>query len=503
MKSLYDKLYIFQKKIVDLYHDRSRLGLFLDMGLGKTITSLALCEKNEVDGIIVVSTKSKSEETIEDKGSFDYHLHEMGFKIFKKDKYNKLEIKSDEFTDKDAIVINYESFVTRDKDIPQYLLDFLKHYRYKKIAVILDESHKVKNSSSQRSKSIKKFISLCNITSTLYLYLLTGTPFTQGFIDLHNQLSLLGCSMTRTTFIDTFCIRGHIPGLYEWQQPIIGYKNKDELYYLISKYAISELTENNIKLPEQIFYDIRLPETLEFQLLINQKISEKILNDYLIKYKNDKTVKKTMNLTKVMNPFFRNFSYPDDKFFADTSANFWLRARQLSVGFQGNETNYEWYNLDRINKLKELLENNRENYVIFYNYTPELGKIFEVCEELDYDIDVYCGDIKELNHYEKFETMNDDKKMNDKKKVIIANFMSGSEGKNWQEYNHVIFFSLPLYGSYAQALKRCHRIGQDKTVYYYTFYQNNFLDTGMKEALEENKTYNDEMFTYELEKRQF
>jgi len=60
-----------------------------------------------------------------------------------------------------------------------------------------------------------------------------------------------------------------------------------------------------------------------------------------------------------------------------------------------------------------------------------------------------------------------------------------------------------LYGSYAQALKRCHRIGQDKTVYYYTFYQNNFLDTGMKEALEENKTYNDEMFTYELEKRQF
>ena len=43
MKNLYDKLYIFQKKIVDLYHDRNRLGLFLDMGLGKTITSLALC----------------------------------------------------------------------------------------------------------------------------------------------------------------------------------------------------------------------------------------------------------------------------------------------------------------------------------------------------------------------------------------------------------------------------------------------------------------------------
>ena len=46
---LYEKLYDFQKKIVDSYYTKKRLGLFLDMGLGKTITSLALCEKNNIN----------------------------------------------------------------------------------------------------------------------------------------------------------------------------------------------------------------------------------------------------------------------------------------------------------------------------------------------------------------------------------------------------------------------------------------------------------------------
>lgn len=32
--SIYSKLYPFQKKVVDTFKNRSRFGLFLDMGLG-------------------------------------------------------------------------------------------------------------------------------------------------------------------------------------------------------------------------------------------------------------------------------------------------------------------------------------------------------------------------------------------------------------------------------------------------------------------------------------
>ena len=39
--SLYNQLFDYQKNIVDKYKDRDSFGLFLDMGLGKTVLSLA------------------------------------------------------------------------------------------------------------------------------------------------------------------------------------------------------------------------------------------------------------------------------------------------------------------------------------------------------------------------------------------------------------------------------------------------------------------------------
>ena len=499
---LYEKLYDFQKKIVDNYYTKKRLGLFLDMGLGKTITSLALCEKNNINKIIVISIKSKVEESNEVKGSFDDYLNQMGFKIFKKDKNNKLEIERirERFSQdsKLALVINYHSFIKNE--FPDYLKNFIRNCQGQKIVIILDESHKIKNTSSKTSKMISKMIKFLELNNNLYLYLLTGTPFTQGFIDLHNQLNLLGWNISKTAFIDKFGIRGDIPGLYNWQQPIVGYRNIEELFEIVKKYAITELTKDNIKLPEQVFVDIILPKTLEFDLFTKRTYSSFTLNKYLKSRNININESKNNKDILVSNPLFRNFNWPDDKFFAGTASTLWMRARQLSIGFQGNENNFVWYNYQRVEKLKEFLENNKDNYVIFYNYTPELKVIFEVCKELGYLIDVYCGQLKDLTFYSQYEKMNNDEKFNCKRRVIISNFASGSEGKNWQEYNKVIFFSTPLYGEYAQSLKRVHRIGQKNTVYYYNFYQNNFLDKQMLKALNGNVDYNVKMFQFDINK---
>lgn len=499
---LYEKLYDFQKNIIDKYYTHNRLGLFLDMGLGKTITSLALCEKNNINKIIVISIKSKVEEDKDIKGSFDDYLTQMNFNIYKKDKNNKLEIEKikERFSQESklALVINYHSFI--NKNFPDYLVNFIKNCQDQKIAVILDESHKIKNSSSKTSKMINRMIKYINVNNDLYLYLLTGTPFTQGFIDLHNQLSLLGWNITKTTFIEKFGIRGDIPGLYNWQQPVVGYKNIDELFEIVKKYAITELTQDNIELPEQVFVDIPLPKTLEFDLLTKRTYSRLTLNKYLKSRNIDTNEFDSKKDILISNPLFRNFSYPEDKYFAGTASTLWMRARQLSIGFQGNESDFVWYNYERVNKLKEFLENNKDNYVIFYNYTPELKVIFEVCEELGYLIDIYCGQLKDLTFYSQYQNMNDKERFNSQRRVIISNFASGSEGKNWQEYNKVIFFSTPLYGEYAQSLKRVHRIGQKNTVYYYNFYQNNFLDKQMIQALNDNVDYNVKMFQYDIEK---
>ena len=178
-----------------------------------------------------------------------------------------------------------------------------------------------------------------------------------------------------------------------------------------------------------------------------------------------------------------------------------MRARQLSIGFIGNASKSIWYDKTRINELEKFLRENEDNYLLFYNYTPELCEIFEVCEKLGYNIDVYCGEIKSLTFYERYSKMNPSEKLTNKKNIIIANFASGSTGLNWQEYNKCILFSTPVYKDYAQGHKRIHRVGQtaDKVIYY-CFYQRNWLDMNMRKALIGAIDYNEDMFQADLER---
>jgi hypothetical protein len=197
---------------------------------------------------------------------------------------------------------------------------------------------------------------------------------------------------------------------------------------------------------------------------------------------------------KVNNPFYANIDFPSLDFFSDTLGARWMRSRQLSIGFVGNEDEYIWFNDERIKLLEEFLTNNENNYIIFYNYNPELYAIYDVCERLGYNIDVYCGEIKTTEFYEKYASESPEKQLQNQKNVIISNFVSGSTGKNWQAYNQCIIFSLPVYRDWEQAIKRIHRTGQNKTCFYHIFMQDNFLDNGMKKALDSNSEYTKEMF---------
>ena len=94
------------------------------------------------------------------------------------------------------------------------------------------------------------------------------------------------------------------------------------------------------------------------------------------------------------------------------------------------------------------------------------------------------------------------KRIVNKKNVIISNFASGSTGKNWQNYNKCILFSLPLYMDYEQGCKRIHRHGQKSNCIYHMFWQDNWLDNGMKQALEEKKNYSEDMFESDLTRLQ-
>ena len=271
---VYDMLFDWQRKLVDSIRNEKSYGLFLDMGLGKTPISVALTEVNQCNKVLIITINSKATEKKESKGSWldwcsksdmNYHL------LSKKDK----EL---DFNDSNQVfLVNYEYLFDRSSKesvvIRDTIVSFIKSCKGKRCAIIIDESHKMKESKSNQTKAINKiWNNLKIIASNAYLYLLSGTPFTKGYIDLYTQLKILGINITKSEFKDRFCVMGNIAGLYEWQQPIVSYKNIDGLFNLIHKKAITIESNEVINLPEQIFNYLTYPMSDSFKLYLSERL---------------------------------------------------------------------------------------------------------------------------------------------------------------------------------------------------------------------------------------
>ncbi len=505
--SVENMLFDYQKKIIDIVKDKKSYGLFLDCGIGKTPLGIALAEHHKCDKVIIITINSKATEGVTLNGSWLWWASKSSQPWEFLDK--KFLKNNDVIPSCATLILNYESLYERGKNLKskvtlrERIAEFIKSCRGQKVCLLIDESHKMKDTSSMQCLAINKIKSgLESMTKDVYSYLMTGTPFSQGFLDVYSQLKFLGWNGTKQVFKDKFCVLGNIRGLLGWQQPVIGYKNIDLLYELIHHYALTIKSNVLQDLPEQIFQIHLLPESTSFKFFTKQKMKGKdVLKEFarrditpsmIAEQDLDYDVYNTNS--KVNNPFYANIDFPSLTFFAETTGVRWMRARQLSIGFVGSENEYIWYNDERIKLLEEFLTNNENNYIIFYNYTPELYAIYDVCEKLGYNIDVYCGEIKTTDFYEKYASQKPEEQLQNQKNIIISNFVSGSTGKNWQAYNQCIIFSLPVYRDWEQAIKRIHRTGQTKTCFYHIFMQDNFLDNGMKKALDSGTEYTKEMF---------
>ncbi len=508
--SVYEHLYPWQQDIVNsiIQNKPSSYGLFLDCGLGKTPLGLSLAELTNSNKIIIITINFKALEPESKRGSWlrwSKNLVNSPYQIFNKNLMGKKNFNPPSADTSNSIfIMNFESLWDRKLgNLKKYIEKIIESCRNQNVTILVDESHKMKDNSSQQSKAIFQFQKkLKLVANQVNSYLLTGTPFTQGFIDVWAQLKFLGCPLTKTDFVDKFCVRGNIRGLLGWQQPIVGYKNLDNLYELIHQYAITIKSTDVVKLPPQIFEYHVVDESPIFNVLCRPTLlNEEILMRDKIRQSAGMPVLPTPPTTTKgvsINPWYFNMDYPNLDYYADTTGVKWLRTRQLSIGFQGNKTKFNWYNVDRLNQLKEFLENNENNYVLFYNFDPEFYEIYQICVDLGYNIDIINGSIKSQYFYDKYECQSDEERLVNKKNIILANFASGSTGGNWQAYDQCILFSVPLYSEYTQGIKRIHRIGQHQTTIYHIFTSTSWIDKDMLKALNTKTEYSNDMFDIKL-----
>ena len=193
MSRLNFTLHPYQQKAANHILDNASAALFMDMGLGKTLTTLyaidlllASCDTRRVLIVAPKRVQLHTWPTEIRKWGFDFRVSVItGTPSERKIAARK---------DADVYLINYENLVWLIKDVG-------RAWSYD--MVVFDESSKMKDSSTKRFRAYRQVMP--KVQRTL---LLTGTPASNGLLNLWSQVYMLDAGQrlcrTMTTYKQTY-----------------------------------------------------------------------------------------------------------------------------------------------------------------------------------------------------------------------------------------------------------------------------------------------------------
>jgi SNF2 family DNA or RNA helicase len=240
----FEDLYEHQKAGVNLLLENSHFGLFLDMGLGKTATTLTavntlIYEDLAVNKVLIVAPKRVVESVWRQEAQEWAHLKHLRFSLIAgnaKQRAAALKVESDVY------------LVSRDNI--SWLCGLFGGSALPFDMLVIDESSSFKNHASGRFKALRLVQ-----PSFSRVVILTGTPSPNGMIDLWPQIYLLdrgarlGKTITayREAFFYAAAQNGAIVYKYGCSEP-----QRERITGLISDVVISMKQEDYISLPEFI-----------------------------------------------------------------------------------------------------------------------------------------------------------------------------------------------------------------------------------------------------------
>ena len=233
-----NNLHEYQNRAVDFILENKKVALLLDMGLGKTVSSLTalvdLLDSMSVNKILIIAPLRVANTVWHVEAENWQHTKGLKINICTGSEKNR---RAQLHKSADVYVINRENV--------EWIVE-LYGKKWPFDCVIIDESSSFKSPSSRRFKSLKKTVAL-----TEYCVLLTGTPSPNGLLDLWSQFYLLDhgarLGRTMTAYKQRF-----------FKSDFMGYKYElrkgasDEIYSLIADITLSMQAEDYIKLPDRI-----------------------------------------------------------------------------------------------------------------------------------------------------------------------------------------------------------------------------------------------------------
>lgn len=355
-----------------------------------------------------------------------------------------------ENTEANIFVINYDGLVlcstytdkgldpkTRKMKTIRFLdREFLDQIGGRFDCIVLDESHKVKNHQSWRYKVcnyLRSHVKVC--------YAMTGTPVGRDPSALWPQCNIVDRGQTFGDTLTLFRAAFFRTSVNYWG----GYEHKflepmkPILMRMLKHRSISYTEEECDDLPDLVYTPVIVPMPTEIRRYYTKAV------DGLIQAKgNYHKVKNIFMTLRQLSSGFAMFTDDDDE----------EKVRER-IEFDSNPK------LDALLDIVEAMPGDRK-MVVFHDFI-RTGEVIEAALK---EMKIGCGRLWSgtKDRAALLSKFNKDPKM----VVLICNTASGAAGINLQVANYQVFFESPVSAiDRAQAEKRCHRMGQTRTVFLY------------------------------------
>lgn len=408
----------YQKRAVSFIREHEAAGLFLEMGLGKTVITLTAIDELmndsfEVSRVLVIAPLRVAEDTwSRESNKWDHLKHLKISKILGSaaDRIRALKAQADIY------VINRENVV--------WLVEYLEENRMKWPfdMVVIDELSSFKNNQAKRFKALRRMRPAID-----RIVGLTGTPAANSLMDLWAEMYLLDrgkrLGRTLTAYRGNWFRPGYGNGYvtYKWE------RRRGALEAITKRIAditVSMKAEDYLTLPDKV------ESTIEVSL------DEKGLKAY-----------KEMEKESLI-------ELEGEEIAALDAAAVMSKLLQMANGFIYDEAhNPRHIHEAKLDALGEILEAAESPVLVYYNFQADKDAILSRFHEA-----------KLLENDSTIEEWN-----KGKIKILLAHPASAGYGLNLQDGGHIMaWYGLPWsLEQYLQAVARLQRQGQKYPVMVY------------------------------------
>lgn len=409
-------LHGYQKHCIQHILDNPYCGLFLDMGLGKTISTLTaidrlLFDRCEVSKVLVIAPKRVARDTWADEIQEWAHVRHLRVSIAVGTAKQR----------KAALMANADVYTINRENVAWLVAMYGTRFPFD--MVVIDELSSFKSSDAIRFKELRRVR-----PSLKRLVGLTGTPAPNGYLDLWAQLFLIDrgerLGPFKTNYKDRFFMIDPETAYSQHVKWIPKPGAQDKINKLISDVCISMQARDYLELPDTV------------HRLIKVHMTDQEMKDYL-----DFERSAVMELPT------------GDELTAVNAAALRTKLVQFSNGAVYDDAkNYHVVHNAKLEAIEEVVDTATSPIIIFYRFKHDLERLREKLKAYKPRMLITSQDQKDWNA--------------GKIQVLLAHPASMGHGLNLQKGgNNILWFGDPdSLELYQQANARLDRQGQKESV---------------------------------------